>query len=244
MNYSQSRQMVIDRVTCVLRIVTILLLLVTLLFGRQNKMLVAANVLISLSVLVLWVSQRQYIHEGKMGLFVWNNYSANETDMLLCAMMPPLILAIRALQDFLIFDWLMLISVALIASLVMGIGLLLIARAKKQQWWLYACACIILFLCMMGICAQLNFALDRSEPEILRCQVVDHEKEESASRRDNVKSFYCIVATETGEEWKIPVTRAQYDSILKGNTVSVTVCEGAFGISYAYIENQRLLPQK
>lgn len=95
MHYSLKRQEIIDRTVCVLRIVAILLLVLTAAVGRQNRLLAVLNIAVSLSALLLWVLQPQYIQEGKQSLFVWHSYSANETDLLLCAMLPPLVLGLR-----------------------------------------------------------------------------------------------------------------------------------------------------
>lgn len=238
MRYDQSRQMVIDRVVCILRIVTILVLVATVLFGRQNKLLAVVNMALSVTAILIWVFLPQYIHEGKEGLFVWSGYCANETDMLLCCMMPPLFLSLRALRDFLILDMRMLLSVSLAISVLVGIALLIVVKPENNRIWLHVCTFLILFMCMCGICAQLNVVLDFSEPETQLCRVVDQERVESHTRRAKTTSYYWIVVTETGEELKIPVTLSQYRSILKGSIVAVKFSKGALGLDYAYVENQ------
>jgi hypothetical protein len=236
MKYDQSRQMVIDRVVCILRIVTILALVALVLVGRQNKLLAVANMALSVTALLIWVCQPQYIQEGKESLFVWSSYCANETDMLLCCMMPPLLLSMRALRDFLILDMGMLLSVSLAASLLVGVALLAAVKPKEKRIWIHACIFLILFMCMCGICAQLNVVLDFSEPEVQRCQVVNQRKAESRHRGPDTINYYWIVVTETGEELEIPVTQAQYVTVLKGAIVPVKFSKGALGIPYAYVE--------
>lgn len=238
MKYSQSRQMVIDRIVCILRIATILALVALVLVGRQNKLLAVANMALSVTALLIWVCQPQYIQEGKESLFVWSSYCANETDMLLCCMMPPWLLSMRALRDFLILDMGMLLSVSLAASLLVGVALLAAVKPKEKRIWIHACIFLILFMCMCGICAQLNVVLDFSEPETQLCRVVDQEREETHTRRTKTTSYYWIVVTETGEELKIPVTYSQYRSVLKGSAVAVKFSRGALGLDYAYVENQ------
>lgn len=235
MEYSPSRQAIIDRIVCVLRIVTILLLLLTAVVGRQNRLLAAVNIVFSLSALLLWVFQPQYILEGKEGLFVWSTYSANETDMLLCVMIPPLFLGMRVLRDYLILDFTMLLGVTIAASLVVGIGLLLLTKSKEKKPIQTCLIAVMLTLCMFGICGQLNVALDFSEPEIQRCRVVGHETYDSHAQKLRTESYYWVVETESGEKLRIPVTQAQYTQILKGTTVSVNFSTGAFGVPYAYV---------
>lgn len=239
MKYTQSRQMVIDRVVCILRILTILLVIATVLFGRQNKLLIAADMILGVTMLMIWIFLRQYIHEGKEGLFVWQKYCANETDMLLCTMGPFLVLAIRGFLDFEIRDWTRLVGVTLVASVVIGAGLLLVLNPRETRIRICAYVFALLVLCMFGACMQLNFVLDFSEPEMQQCQVVSHEMDETSGRGPDIKTYSCIVVTQAGEELKIPVSKAQYRSFLKGSTVTVTFSEGAFGVAYAYIADQQ-----
>lgn len=239
MHYSLKRQDIIDRIVCVLRIVTLLLLALTAV-GRQNRLLAVLNIAVSLSALLLWVLQPQYIHEGKQGLFVWHDYSANETDMLLCTMLLPMALGLRVLRDYLILDFTRLIAVTLALSLVVGVGLLLLSKSQEKKPLRTFLIAVMLVLCMFGVCGQLNVALDFSEPEIQRCRVIDHEKQESLNRKNKVEGYYWVVETESGEELRIPVTQAQYDTLRKGATVSVRFCKGTFGVPYAYVTYEHL----
>lgn len=241
MQYSLKRQEIIDRVVCVLRIAAILLLILTAVLGRQNRLLAALNIVLSLSTLLLWVLQPQYIHEGKQGLFVWSNYSANETDMLLCAMLLPLVLGVRTFRDYLILDFTRMVAITLAASLVVGVGLLILSKSYEKKPLLTFLIAVMLVLCMFGVCGQLNVVLDFSEPETQRCTVVGHEKQESHTRRQVIDNYCWVVKTESGEELRIPVTQAQYETVLKGATVSVQFFKGAFGVPYAYVTYDTLL---
>lgn len=240
MEYSVKRQVVIDRVVCILRIVTIFVLLATVLIGRHNKPLAVANIALSVIALLIWVLQPQYICEEKHGLFAWSSYRANETDLLLCVMFPPLLLGMRLVRDYLILDWTMLIGVSLVAAVLVGIALLTVFKPKGIKLWQYACISLMICLCVLGICAQLNVVLDFSKPEVQRCQVVNQRKAESRHRGPDTINYYWIVVTETGEELEIPVTQAQYDTVLKGAIVPVKFSKGALGIPYAYVEYKSL----
>lgn len=240
MNYSLKRQEIIDRIACVGRIVTIVLLLLTAVIGRQNRLLAVLNIAISLSALLLWILQPQYIQEGKQSLFVWSSYSANETDMLLCAMLPPLLLGVRLWRDYLILDMARFFAVTIALFLVVGVGLLLLSKSQEKKPLQIFLIAVMLMLCMVGVCGQLNVALDFSEPEIQRCRVVDHEKQESLNSRNQVDGYFWVVQTESGEELRVPVTQAQYVTVLKGATVSVRFCKGAFGMPYAYVTYESL----
>jgi hypothetical protein len=235
MKYNPNRQAIIDRIVCILRIVAILLLILTVSVGRQSKLLAVGNIVLSLSALLLWVFQPQYISEGKEGLFVWSTYSANETDMLLCVMIPPLFLGLRVFRDYLILDFSMFLIVTIAAALVVGIGLLMLTKAQERKPLQTFLIAVMLVLSMAGVCGQLNVALDFSEPEIQRCRVVDHEKQESRGRRYSPENYYWVVETESGEQLRIPVTQAQYTTILKGTVVSVRFSRGALGVPYAYV---------
>ncbi len=241
MEYSARRQMVIDRVVCILRILMILLLIVTVVVGRQNKPLAVANIVLSVTALLIWVLQPQYIHEGREGLFVWSGYSANETDLLLCAMLPSLLLGLRVLRDYLVLDWIMLMGVSLVAAILVGIALLVVLKPKGIKLWQYVCIFLMLFLCMGGICGQLNVVLDFAEPETQHCRVVNQRKDASRPHSSDTIHYYWIIVTETGEELEIPVTQAQYYTILKGAVVPVKFSKGALGVPYAYVEYESIL---
>lgn len=233
----------------VVRLLLWVLLAVIYFFGRLSKVIPVVAILFSLASLVLWVRYPQYFDSEEIPFFQWSTYRAYVGDIILCSVVPPLALTLRAMYDFNFPNLSQLILPTLLASLLVGAALWFLLRKHTIKLWLVICTFIFLCICMFGVCAQLNYILDDTSADTQPCRIVDLE--ERRVRRFSIRGgrryrthYYCTVETESGEQTELPISRKQFHTLQRGNWVFCYFGKGAFGIKYSYISNAPPVPLK
>jgi hypothetical protein len=238
----------IDKIMRVVRLLLWVLLAVIYFFGRLSKVIPVVAILFSLASLVLWVRYPQYFDSEEIPFFQWSTYSAYVGDIILCSVVPPLALGLRALNDFK-FPGFRLEILSLLAALLVGALLRFLFRKQNIKVLIAICTFFFLYLSMFGTCAQLNYILDDTSADTQPCRVIDLEERRvrysSIRRGSHYRThYYCTVETESGEQTELPISRKQFHTLQRGNWVFCHFGKGALGIKYSYILNASPVPLK
>lgn len=132
--------------------------------------------------------------------------------------------------EYCFFDDFRVLPVALISVLVIGIPLLLFVREFMEYFtgWLVTLVLILIFNGFAFI-PHFNHVLG---PELTSCTatVVDTHSSTSSKGHDR---YYCDVVLPDGRELDVEVSGKEYDAAEPGDTMTLQVGTGFFGIDYA-----------
>lgn len=98
---------------------------------------------------------------------------------------------------------------------------------KKQKIILLALAFVLLYYAA-GAVGQLNYVLDNSKPIKEQGVVTD-------LRSSDDSEYYLLIALPDGEEIELRTSESHYNSLKKGDEVTVCTFSGALGIPYSHV---------
>jgi len=140
---------------------------------------------------------------------------------------------VPALRTMLDFDftngWRVFFVSAGFFVVMLALLLVLSKEWKKNKFSVLALMLFVLLYYSYSAAGQLNHLLDFAPP-----QVTDGYLAEMRSTDDN--DYYLTVLLPDGEELKLRTSQEHYESLSTGETVSVYLCEGGFGMHYAFAD--------
>ena len=139
---------------------------------------------------------------------------------------------LRLLFDFNILDWpRLLIFAALLLAAVFFALFFFNKPLRKKIGSLIA----VVFLCAffaVGTVGQLNYLLDFSQPQSQAAQITDMHISTSSKSPDR---YTLTVSTNEGIEMDLQVSKADYQALKIGDSVTVFILSGGLGIPYAIV---------
>lgn len=132
-------------------------------------------------------------------------------------------LMLGAMADFNVQNWLWLLGVTVLFSVVMA---LLMTRTLKLRkvWTCRALLAMLLLIFSVGLVLELNYLLDFREPKVERAAIADMYVSSGRS------TSYDLVFN--GLQEPVSVSKEMYDRLEPGDTVILTEYTGAFGVRY------------
>ena len=106
------------------------------------------------------------------------------------------------------------------------------AKGKGQAVGIVIVTLIVSFLIPWATIDSANIFLDSSEPSYIEVAVVDKDIDSGARRITD----YEIIVNIDGKEKTVSVSKSNYYDIEKGDTVVLSIYDGAFGVSYYQYE--------
>ena len=139
----------------------------------------------------------------------------------------PLILG--ALSDFNFLDYGRLLIPAGVFGVLLALLITRNGKGVRRIWLARVLLALMLSGLGMGLIAETNFLLDRSEPTAERLAISDMHVSSGRS------TSYELEFEKGGETFSLDVEPQLYDRVQPGDTVYVVTNRGAFGIEYATV---------
>ena len=176
------------------------------------------GVIPAIAVIALATGQGLYQVEGR-------RHDAR-ADLSVAFLVPGAVLALRSLWDFEFLEWMPILKMAIVASVILTILLVGADRGMRERRWAFLAFLLLCFLYAFGAMAQANALLDHSEGQVFRTLVL-------AKRISSGKSTtYYFMVDPWGPRNKpneVSVSRALYQATPIGDAVCVSLGKGALG---------------
>ena len=150
---------------------------------------------------------------------------------------PAAALAVRALQDYSVFDhspaWL---PVIIVTAILMGASILAhkgFNLKESRHWWFVVAYLMFSMAYAYGTVIVLNCYYDRSTPEVYQATVM--EKKSSSSSSGDSFYFYLTPWEKAKEVEQMDVPRKVYDRVNKNDVVNILYYKGKFNIPWIRI---------
>jgi len=157
------------------------------------------------------------------------NYYQNHVLMLTPLLIPTLTLVMRAIMDFNIVDYKMLIILSILFAAVIIIAFFIFSKEYKVRKSAIAVIVIFALIYAWSFCLHIN-NLKYENPTYISAKVYDKYIDES-SRSPTM--YHLNVTLSNGKKMDIIVTKLDYDNFIKGSKMNVVVRIGLLGITIA-----------
>lgn len=158
-------------------------------------------------------------------------YTAKVKHLELGIMGPALALTLRSLWDFHFPNWVPLLIAGAVIGIATSIIMYIFSKEVRENTVLVIGVLLFSVFVSCGIVGQLNHLANFSTDEPQICTVVDTESDNEGR---SANGYYCTVLLENGTEMEIPISGSVYNQLHSGDTVTIYIGQGAFGIEYAY----------
>ena len=139
---------------------------------------------------------------------------------------------LRLLFDFNILDWPRLLVFAAVLLAAAFCALYFFNQPLRKK---IGSLFVAVFLCAffaVGAVGQLNYLLDFSQPQSKTAQITDMHISTSSKSPDR---YTLTVCTNEGIEMDLQVSKADYQALKIGDSVTVFILSGGLGIPYAIV---------
>ena len=180
------------------------------------------------AVVLVWAKPGVFQFDGKQG-----DVRPNLAGLLI---MPPLVLAMRAVFDVTLID----LSQLLLWGFVVGLPLCLAVAASpgvssapsRKRWALLLVMLPFMTIYGSGLLALTDAMWDRARPEVYQTSVTGKDVS-----RGKTTTYYVHLApwSPTIDKDRISVSRAYYDTVGKGDVVCVRLHPGKFGLRWMQV---------
>lgn len=145
--------------------------------------------------------------------------------------LPLYVLTIMSLNRYFYFDIAPVLVYGVVLGLMISFVMFLLSRDLKENLALMFAVVFFAAVIGVGVVAHSNHMLARAEPVSYNIPVVDKFIDHNRRGRDD---YVCTVRFPDGREMDIEVSRIAYDQCELGDTMSVPLRTGAWGIEYVF----------
>lgn len=150
-------------------------------------------------------------------------------DLFLAFIVPAAVLTLRSVWDFEFLEWLLILKLAIVASMILTILVVGADRGMRERRWAFLVFLFLSFFYSFGAMAQANALLDRSEGQVFQTQVL-------AKRISSGKSTtYYFMVDAWGPRSKpneVSVSSALYQATPVGQNVCVWLRKGSLNVPW------------
>lgn len=157
------------------------------------------------------------------------NYYQNRVSVLTPLLIPTLTLMLRAILDFNIVDYKMLIILSITFAAVIIIAFFVFSKEYKVRKSAIAVIVIFALIYAGSLCLHIN-NLKYENPTYISANVYDKYVDEGSK---SPTTYHLNVTLSNGKKMDLQVTKQDYDNISKGATVNVAERIGLLGITIA-----------
>jgi len=150
-------------------------------------------------------------------------------DLALAFIVPGAVLAMRSVSDFEFLEWMPILKLAIVASMILTIVVVGADRGMRERRLAFLAFLFLCFLYAFGAMAQANALLDRSEGQIFSTKVLDKRIESGKST-----TYYFRVDPwgPRKEPNEVSVSRSMYQATDVGKNVCVWLHTGSLKVRW------------
>lgn len=150
-------------------------------------------------------------------------------DLFLAFIVPAAVLTLRSVWDFEFLEWLPILKLAIVTSMILTILVVGADRGMRERRWAFLAFLFLSFFYAFGATAQTNALLDHSEGRVFEVPVL--EKRVSSGKST---TYYFMVDAwgPRREPNEVSVSRALYQATPVGQTICVWLRKGSLGVPW------------